>query len=252
MINIDTRLLAALNENEMWFLIHLAKRINSNQRTCWPSNATLLEDTGWGMEKLQKVKKALIKKKLIQVEIRKDTSNLYRITSNGIGVFIDLQSVEFEEITPDGKSAIPENQDAGKSGTPTPRKSSKEVLTSEGIISPSGEGPMLIVECYKPFIATWHSKYPLLLTMPKDGAKVKSIIRQCVDILKAEEWEISAANLQNFWAKFVDTLPRTWGHNKDLSTIDSKLKSLFLEMKGLNTGARKANWETEFQQFTKY
>lgn len=129
-----------------------------------------------------------------------------------------------------------------------------EITTPSSSKDDAPKVPLLIVECYKPFIAIWSKKYPLLLTMPKDGAKVKFIIRGVIDILKSEDWEVSVEQACNFWTKFVDNLHRTWGHNKDLSTIDSKLKSLFLEMKG--TGSRDAgrrdSWESEFAEKANY
>lgn len=93
MINIDTRLLAKVDQDDLWLLTHIAKRINE-QRECWPSNVTLCKETGWGIEKLQRVKKSLVDKKLMKVFPRKNqagqTSNQYLVITRFIGVYVSL------------------------------------------------------------------------------------------------------------------------------------------------------------------
>lgn len=107
MINIDTRLLSQIDENEFWLLCHLAKRISVKGKICWPSNKTLCKDTGWHIEKLQNVKKKLIKDGWIEVTTRPDKTNLYRINTQKISVYINVEDAEFEEFEHDGKSDIP-------------------------------------------------------------------------------------------------------------------------------------------------
>jgi uncharacterized phage protein (TIGR02220 family) len=92
MINIDTRLLDRLDINETWLMLHLAKYFNQNNR-CWPSNAKLLEATGWSEKTLWRVKKSLIEKDLLNVEQRyredgSKSTNTYTFKTDMIGVYV--------------------------------------------------------------------------------------------------------------------------------------------------------------------
>jgi uncharacterized phage protein (TIGR02220 family) len=92
MINIDTRLLDKLDINETWLMLHLAKYFNQNNR-CWPSNAKLLEATGWSEKTLWRVKKSLIEKDLLNVEQRyredgSKSTNTYTFKTDMIGVYV--------------------------------------------------------------------------------------------------------------------------------------------------------------------
>jgi len=92
MINVDDRLLGEVNEKEFWLLVHIAKRLDKT-RGAFPSNETLLNDTGWSDKTLRSVKKSCVEKGLLRIEKRmtedgKQTSNNYRITTNRIGFFI--------------------------------------------------------------------------------------------------------------------------------------------------------------------
>ena len=274
MLNIDTRILRELDESEYWLLSHLAKRINlkSGGKICWPSNKTLCKDCGWHIEKLQRVKGTLVTKGFIEVIPQINSSNVYKINTQKIGVYISLDEIEFSdcEIRGTGKSDM---GGTGKSDMGGTGKSDNEVLTNEvlGILpdesgkqpiglfvesQPSGNSRKLANEQYpefKQFIDLWCIKYPSMLTMPKDGAKVKSIIRQVRELVKSKQLDTSAENVVEFWRIFVDNLHRTWGHGKDLSTIDSKLKSLVFELE--NPKAKKgtvSSWESELGEFANY
>jgi hypothetical protein len=299
MLNIDTRLLAQVDENEFWMLCHLAKRVNGKGRICWPANKTLCRDTGWHIEKLQRVKSALAEKGFIEVTQRPDKTNLYKINTQKISVFINLEDVEFEESEEKGTGKSDIHKGTGKSGRRSTGKSGNKVLTNEVLIS-SNEGsdtkkpldndapdePQLTINaetlesdepntsgaarpqqqapqsidfakvCYTEFIRIWCDKYPGILTMKngKDGAKIKSIIGQVVEVLKTEKMEISQTTVVELWNIFVGNLHRTWGHLKDLSTIDSKFKSLFYELKagGKSYPTRRNSWESEFSEHAKY
>lgn len=87
MINVDDRLLLEVDPSEMWLLLHITKRLGKKMH-CWPSNKTLMNDTGFKIDKLREVKKSLINKKLISVELKDGTSNVYRIETDKIGVFV--------------------------------------------------------------------------------------------------------------------------------------------------------------------
>jgi hypothetical protein len=255
MINIHDELFDEVDHSEFWLLCHIVKRLNKDL-FCFPSNKLLMVDTGWSIDKLQKVKKSLQDKGLLKVEARfnsdRQTSNTYYLTTNLIGAFIGGdQLTGWKKVYPPEKSTPLEE----KTGTASPpEKTTTEVLTSKEVLSTKVDSQKGInSECYKPFIEVWHKKYPGLLTMPKDGAKVKSIIKQVFELLAAEKWEISPTAAINLWTILVENLHRTWGHNKDLSTIDSKLKSLFFELKeGRKISNARGAWETEFQELTKY
>lgn len=127
MINIDSRLLSALDANEMYLLLNLTNRINGD-RFCFPGNKTLCGELKWSKEKLQQVKKRLTEKGVIEIERRfKDnspgqTSNIYRILTPQVGNY-----------TPGGKNGTGE---VGKLAGGIP-----EILPpSGGIISPPGVG----------------------------------------------------------------------------------------------------------------
>jgi uncharacterized phage protein (TIGR02220 family) len=145
MVNIDTRLVdrlhaSSVNEKELWLLIHVVKRINV-KRLCWPSNELLLEDTGWHIEKLQSVKKSLVKKGLLQIIRRGDKSNVYKINTEFLGVFVRLDEDELQEckasdFSIDGKSDT--HTTNGKTDRMTPGKTDKEVLTKEVLTNIQG------------------------------------------------------------------------------------------------------------------
>jgi uncharacterized phage protein (TIGR02220 family) len=93
MINIDERLLPNVTADELWLLIHITKRLGADF-TCFPSNATLLKDTGWKDERtLNKIKSALKAKGLIEQTIRVQphggqTSNLTAVKTEYISVMV--------------------------------------------------------------------------------------------------------------------------------------------------------------------
>lgn len=136
MINLDDRLFKAVNGDELWLLCHVAKRINAS-RECWPSNATLCKETGWSIDKLQKVKKSLVSKNLMEVKVRKNKtgqqSNNYYIITRFIGVFVSLPDfqggVGISDMGP-----LPENV-----GEPLPEKPTTEVSTNE-VLTNKGDG----------------------------------------------------------------------------------------------------------------
>lgn len=131
MINLDSKILARLDQDELWLLLHLTKRIDK-QMICWPSNGTLRRDTRWGMEKLQKIKKQLIDKEIIRVTLRENPrggmmSNIYQITTDQIGVYLGANQFEFIDSAPP----------TGKSGTP-PEKQGEGVLENQ-VAPPTGK-----------------------------------------------------------------------------------------------------------------
>lgn len=87
-ILIDDEILQKTNTNQLWLLLHLAKRINKDS-FCQVSNASLLKDTKWACpEKLQRIKKELVELELIQIEPQLcdagQSANIYRIITDKI------------------------------------------------------------------------------------------------------------------------------------------------------------------------
>lgn len=95
MINVNDKLLDALNESEMFLLMHITRYMGRNGFG-FPSNETLMENTKWSLPTLQRWKKSLIEKGLIRSEKRfrgsdgGQTSNAYYVETNDIGVFIGI------------------------------------------------------------------------------------------------------------------------------------------------------------------
>ena len=67
----------------------------------WPSNAKILERTGWSLGKLQLTKKALEEKGLLKIESRHrdnaQTSNVYTLNCPLIGVYVQANKIKLEE-----------------------------------------------------------------------------------------------------------------------------------------------------------
>lgn len=131
MINIDTRLLPDINEKELWLLVMIAKRFDAKMSS-YPSNQTLMKDTGWGVDKLRAVKLSLHKKGILNVEDRfdkkgKQTSNLYSVDTQYLSVFVNLsdKGVGKSEGCPVGKS------EGGGVDKSNPEVLTNEVLTNE-------------------------------------------------------------------------------------------------------------------------
>ena len=102
MLNINGKVLDDLDANEYYLLSIL---LNYGKK-CKPDNDVLLYRTKWGLQKLQKVKKALIKKGYItstpqfKNQERGRSSNLYTIKSNLVSKYngIQLNEIKLVEI----------------------------------------------------------------------------------------------------------------------------------------------------------
>ena len=93
MINIDTRLLKKITADQLYLVCHIVNFMNEN-RMCFPSNKKLSLESGFSESKILRVKNELVAKQIISVlqRFRPDgsqTSNLYKIQSEYIGVFIN-------------------------------------------------------------------------------------------------------------------------------------------------------------------
>lgn len=129
MINIDNRIFQKVDESEFWLLCHIAKRLNNN-RLCWPSNKLLCKDTGWSMDKLQRIKKRLIDKGILKVIERMHPngqgSNAYKMCTNLIGIYIPVDDIDpLPDFTPPLQNQV----------DPPPQNQVTEVLINEVLIN---------------------------------------------------------------------------------------------------------------------
>lgn len=139
MINLDSRLLTELDENELFLLANLANRINGD-RTCFPGNSLLCKELRWSKEKLQRIKKQLSEKGFVKIDTRhKDngkgqTSNLYTILTPQVGNYTPGRKTDTggAEIPAGG---ISENQPPPclETGTRGGGKTDHELLITEAL-----------------------------------------------------------------------------------------------------------------------
>jgi len=127
MINIDTRILSQLNENDFWLLMHLVKYLGK-KGSVWPSNKTICRDTGWHIEKVQRIKKSLIDRGLLTCEFNFGSSNIYRFHTDFVGIFNGINGAEL--IDPIGNSDTPPTGKSYREGT---GKSDNKVLANEAL-----------------------------------------------------------------------------------------------------------------------
>lgn len=265
MINIDDRLLSYVDSNELFFLMHLAKRINPRDKSCWPSNKTLCKDTKWNIDKVQKVKKALMDRGLLVVERRKDNSNVYRIKTTHIGYYVNASDAEFEE-----KEGVPENPVEGSTGFNHPHytgKSGNEVLTTEvltnkdvagatnglpfypaGFKIPKKKDKKPVDPAYAVCVDIWLKEiHPGWLFGGQQGKAMKSLIKKLrssvIESLKNEGeamiWEASEEYISGLFRAMCQNLP-AWFKDKDLSVIDQKFNEIITQIQHGETGQQKA------------
>lgn len=124
MINIDTRLLPQVTPDQLFLLCHIVNFMNEN-RMCFPSNKKLIEQSGFSESKILRVKNELVSRKIISVKQRfrpdgSQTSNIYKIESEYVGVFVSGKNMSNLDPTPfideDGGIFTTEG------GTPSPMK----------------------------------------------------------------------------------------------------------------------------------
>ena len=124
MINIDTRLLPQVTPDQLFLLCHIVNFMNEN-RMCFPSNKKLIEQSGFSDSKILRVKNELVTRKIISVKQRfrpdgSQTSNLYKITTELIGVFVTGKNMSNLDTSPftDEEGGIFTHE----GGTPLPMK----------------------------------------------------------------------------------------------------------------------------------
>ena len=104
MINIDTRLLPQVTPDQLFLLCHIVNFMNDN-RMCFPSNKKLIEQSGFSDSKILRIKNELVTRKIISVKQRfrpdgSQTSNLYKIETEFIGVFVTGKNMSILDTTP--------------------------------------------------------------------------------------------------------------------------------------------------------
>jgi len=104
MINIDTRLLPQITPDQLYLLCHIVNFMNEN-RMCFPSNKKLIDQSGFSESKALRVKNELVTRKIISVKQRfrpdgSQTSNIYKIESEYIGVFVSGKNMSNLDPTP--------------------------------------------------------------------------------------------------------------------------------------------------------
>jgi hypothetical protein len=134
MINIDTRLLPQVTPDQLFLLCHIVNFMNEN-KMCFPSNKKLIEQCKFSESKILRIKNELVTRKIISVKQRfrpdgSQTSNLYKIESEFIGVFITGKNMSDLDTTPftDEEGEVFTH----KEGTPS-AMNTQEVLANRSI-----------------------------------------------------------------------------------------------------------------------
>lgn len=147
MINLDDRALIEWDESEMFFMLHLTRRLNTDD-TCFPAIQTIANDTKWSKRKVLQVKSRCIEKGILSSTARFDEkgsqrSNLYTVKTNMLAVYVNMQGKGGEEgvqktIPPPCKKRTPPS---AKNIPPTHAKNDTlsinqlEVLKSEVLVN---------------------------------------------------------------------------------------------------------------------
>lgn len=144
MLNVDDRFLTEATIDQFWFMCHVAKFMNDNS-TCFPSNHTLCECTGWKISKLNAVKKSCVDAGFLKVETRysnnRQSSNEYTVLTDRLSVMVNLKGKKSKQIpTTDavgchGHGTPPATDTAPPPATDTAPEvlTNKEVLTIERV-----------------------------------------------------------------------------------------------------------------------
>lgn len=110
----------------MWLILHILGKADRSM-SCYPSNKTLCEDTGWDIKKLQRVKDELIKRGILTVTARakegRQSSNLYTIESDLLGIYIPAKNVFLED--------TPKEDTLKEDTTPYPKMGQRSINQKE-------------------------------------------------------------------------------------------------------------------------
>jgi hypothetical protein len=147
MINIDTRLLSQINPDELYLVCHIVNYMNQN-KMCFPSNAKLSKDSTFSQSKILRVKNSLVDKKIMTITRRfrsdgSQTSNLYKLQTEYIGVFVSAKNMSDLDTTPftDEEGEVFTHEE----GTPS-TMNTQEVLANRSI-----NNIKVLKDCEMPF-----------------------------------------------------------------------------------------------------
>lgn len=266
MINIDDRLYNAVDMSEYWLLSHIVRRLNK-QMYCFPSNKTLMMDTGWAIDKLQKVKKSLVDKGLISVDSRfnetdRQSTNFYRVETDLIGVFVDGKRLSYPPI----KTVWHTDENSTREGVEKP---TTEVLTKDEVLiheesndssskkpvlaqaksetktKKEGGGPVY-VSCVEHWLKVVHPGWGFKAV---DGKAMKGIIAQMVQYSNMKQLKDgdsvkypSDEQLINFFKHFCKSLPEFY-KSQTLTVLNTKFDSIIETIKRSDgKGKQPVNW----------
>lgn len=259
MINIDDRLLAGVTDSELYLLSHITKRLNK-EMYCFPSNTTLMKETGWSKEKLQKVKKSLVEKGYMRIESNffnnVQTSNTYVVTTDLIGCFVGTNRLSEKPTPTPGKTTPPHppekpTGDKVLNSIEVLNTSSKEEVSKdtsvesdsptqeEGSTEPQKKGRALAKEkepldpCYHEFVRIWIEAYPDFRFGAVEGRKIKDLIPKLRWHQMANKKSETPEAVCHLWQYIVNYLKRGQSQysNKSLKYIDSTIDQIIYEIR---------------------
>ena len=93
MINIDDRILDALNESEVYLCLQISRYMKSNRMTAWPSIETLAAKCKWDERTVKRWRNSLEQKGFLEVKQTPGKAPTYRFKKAGFGVFHAMEEV---------------------------------------------------------------------------------------------------------------------------------------------------------------
>lgn len=153
-------------------------------------------------------------------------------------------SINQKEVLADEVLEIPVADSTESAAPSTSAKSGKKARGQKVIKEKGAREPL-----YQPFIDAWDNHYRGLLTMPRDGAKIKSLIKQTREYIQAQGGDPNDDNTLGFWTVFVAKLKATWYDGKNLAVIDSHYKSIITEIKN---GGKKRAGQSRGEEFSAF
>jgi len=87
MINIDDRVLDALNESEVYLCLQISRYMKSNRMTAWPSIETLAARCKWDERTVKRWRNSLEQKGFLEIKQTPGKAPTYRFKKAGFGVF---------------------------------------------------------------------------------------------------------------------------------------------------------------------
>jgi len=140
MINLHTNLLGQADEQELYFMLHVAGYMNK-ENFAFPAVKTLAKEMRWEERKVRRVKQRCIKKGFIEAVARYRenggrTSDGYRVLTDCIGVYTPLKGKGHPTLQ-DGEGGTDQRREGatlqdGNGGTPQDGEG-KEVLANEAL-----------------------------------------------------------------------------------------------------------------------